>query len=739
MNDADILSKSKFRKPIFIAIVLALLIFIIAYFYTSTLNRFLIDETQDSLKAITIETSSTYENYLTGDFNTITSIATYIGETSSDNILNTLPVLKVECERNNFKHMGIVTPEGVGYTSDGIVFGASNQNFFTQAMEGENVVSDIINDTSDGEAVSLFASPIYSDNTVIGVIFVTNSVNYYKEELSNTSFEEKGYAYIIRDDGSVLFRSQHPNNDKSFESISVLSYIDGGSWQNISTALKNDENGVATFERNGQTYYMSFSSIKINNWNILLVVPKSVVSEKTNQLIVYTLLTWFIILLFFTALIIYLQKNQKKSRMQLANLAYIDRVTGFSNWNKFTLESEALLSFNHKKHYAMVVFDIDKFKVINDLYGFQKGNILLTKLAKMLSDNTNSDDEAFCRSSSDDFALLLTYDSEENLLKRIETLKEKLTLKEFDFSYSLSFGVYTIEEEQLSINHLFDRADLARKFIKSTGNGIASFDTFMRKKILKETEIEAEMENALAVGQFKVYLQPKYSLKTLKAVGAEALVRWQHPQKGLIPPDEFIPLFEKNNFILKLDYFMFRSICKKQKEWTDMGLEPLLISVNFSRNHLNNPKFPDNLLKITKEYNIPPNCLELEITESAIFDNMKILTSVFKELKDYGFKISIDDFGSGYSSLNLLKELPVDVLKMDKDFFSEADISIRGKKVVESVILMAKALDVKVVAEGVETEDQIAFLKDVGCDIIQGYYFAKPMPVKTYEKKIYGI
>ena len=287
---------------------------------------------------------------------------------------------------------------------------------------------------------------------------------------------------------------------------------------------------------------------------------------------------------------------------------------------------------------------------------------------------------------------------------------------------------------------MYDRADMARKSIKgANGNGIAYFDTVMRNQILRERKIENQMDEALASNQFKVYLQPKYSLKTLQPVGAEALVRWLHPEKGLIPPAEFIPLFEKNNFVIKLDFFMFESICKQQRMWMAQGLSPLLISVNFSRKHLSHSDFAENLMAVVKKYDVPPDCLELEVTESAVFDNIDVLASVFKALNDFGFKISIDDFGTGYSSLNLLKELPVDVLKMDKEFFNETTLSRRGEKVVESVIQMAHSLDIKVVAEGVETQDQIDFLKKIGCDIIQGYYFAKAMPVEDFACLVYSV
>ncbi len=280
-----------------------------------------------------------------------------------------------------------------------------------------------------------------------------------------------------------------------------------------------------------------------------------------------------------------------------------------------------------------------------------------------------------------------------------------------------------------------DRANTARKTIKGGHkNSFAFYDKEMHKKILKEKEIENSMVDALNNGEFIVYFQPKYSLSDYQIIGAEALVRWDNPQKGLIPPIEFIPVFERNGFIVNIDFYVFEEVCKKIREWMDEGQKVVPISVNLSRMHFVNSNFIEEFKLIVDKYKIPTRLIELELTETAVLDNIEGLLDTMNNLKEKGFVISMDDFGTGYSSLNLLKELPVDILKLDRAFFTEKDESNNEKIVISNVIKMAKELKMKVISEGVETISQVEFLKQIGCDMVQGYLFSKPMPVKEFEK-----
>ncbi len=242
------------------------------------------------------------------------------------------------------------------------------------------------------------------------------------------------------------------------------------------------------------------------------------------------------------------------------------------------------------------------------------------------------------------------------------------------------------------------------------------------------------MRSALINKEFIVYLQPKIDLSTRQISGAEALVRWLPPDENLIPPKDFIPLFEKNGFVVELDFYVYEEVFKVLRKWLDEKRCLVPISLNVSRIHLRDYNFVPRLTSLINKYNLPTDLIELEITESTFFENINQLLKVISELKHYGFTFSIDDFGSGYSSLNILKDLPIDVLKLDKGFFPRDNISKKEKIIVSTIVDMAKKLDIRVISEGIETIEQCDFLTNIGCDMVQGYLFAKPMPISEFEK-----
>ena len=259
----------------------------------------------------------------------------------------------------------------------------------------------------------------------------------------------------------------------------------------------------------------------------------------------------------------------------------------------------------------------------------------------------------------------------------------------------------------------------------------------MYKEQVWERKVENDMEKALYNHEFELYLQPKYDTKSETLSAAEALVRWNHPTEGSVPPGKFIPIFESNGFIIQLDDYMLTEVCRMQATWIARKERIVPISVNVSRAHFTKDDLAERICRIVDAFKVPHSVIELELTESAFFDDKKVLLNTVKKLKDAGFKISMDDFGAGYSSLNTLKELPLDVIKLDAEFFRGKDEMNRGNLIVEETIHLAKKLAMTIVAEGIENREQVNFLKNIGCDLIQGYYFAKPMPVSEFEKRAF--
>lgn len=301
-----------------------------------------------------------------------------------------------------------------------------------------------------------------------------------------------------------------------------------------------------------------------------------------------------------------------------------------------------------------------------------------------------------------------------------------------------SAGVYMICDKKIPIERVYSYANGALDTINGQlETQIVMFDSKIRDQRLWEKEVENTMEDALKNKEFIVYLQPKYATVTEKLSGAEALVRWISKEKGFVSPGSFIPIFEKNGFITKLDDYMLESVAKIQGDWIKEGKEVVPISVNISRIHFSNPNLADHIRDIVDKYDVPHHVIELELTESAFFDDKNILLNTVKKLKEYGFEVSMDDFGAGYSSLNSLKDLPLDIVKLDGEFFRDSDDKERGEIVVRDAISLVKNLNMRIVAEGIETKEQVEFLALHGCDLIQGYYFAKPMPIDEFQKSAF--
>ena len=427
------------------------------------------------------------------------------------------------------------------------------------------------------------------------------------------------------------------------------------------------------------------------------------------------------------------------SEHRTTKIIYTDMITGGQNWFYFIKKGTAILKRNRgKKNYAVVHLCMHKYHSFCTCFGVRKGEELLAKFYQVLHKKMRRN-ELVSYHENAQFGLLLTYSSQEELVKRIEMLEEELKKSIPNVKLYFGFGVYMTQPKDRDVEMLYNNAFTACELHgEDAEHKVAFFDEEMNKQRLWERKVEDDMERALAAREFKVYLQPKISAAEEKLAGAEALVRWIHPQEGFIPPNKFIPIFEKNGFILKLDDYMLDEVARQQSEWIAQGREIVPISVNVSRAHFTREDLAEHICAIVDKYKVPHNAIELELTESAFFDDKKVLLNTVKKLRENGFPVSMDDFGAGYSSLNSLKELTIDVLKIDADFFRNVEEVERGMLIVSEVIDLAKKLDMKIVAEGIESRDQVDFLVQQECDLIQGYFFAKPMPVEEFVEKYKG-
>lgn len=422
-----------------------------------------------------------------------------------------------------------------------------------------------------------------------------------------------------------------------------------------------------------------------------------------------------------------------RSEQALRLRAEHDPLTGAYNTQTFFEKIDKLIKSRPNEQYCVLRFDVAGFKAINESFGLEEGNRLLRGIARLIRQRLTPEKEIFARLTADVFAVCLTGGSERTL-QFIQALSLRLDHYSDTFRVKLFFGICPVENTRTPAHILCDWAYLAQKTVK--GSDIVNFafyDDALRKHLHDESYITDQMYEALEKHQFRLFLQPKVQISSGRIVGAEALVRWQHPTDGLILPGRFIPLFERNGFIMRLDAYIWEQTCKTLRTWLDKKYDPTPISVNMSRLHFNDDDLPLKLVSLMNKYNLPRHMLELELTESAFFANEPRLVRLMDELRAAGFVFSMDDFGTGYSSLSTLRDLPFSVVKLDRAFISDGTTNQRGQIVARNTIALARDLDMTIVAEGVENKEHARFLLNSGCNCAQGFYYSRPVDTAEFE------
>ena len=429
------------------------------------------------------------------------------------------------------------------------------------------------------------------------------------------------------------------------------------------------------------------------------------------------------------------KSNEFKTFDSKHYLSTHDPLTRIYNRTGFYESARELLDLYPEETYVIIFADIKDFKLVNELFSIEKGNEILMKMASALSAYCEAGKEICGRISGDCFAMCLresSYD-EERLINSFDRVSEII---ESDF-YKLFVhaGLYAVTDNSMPVSIMSDRARIAQKRIKNEGcSCVTRFDEAMMEETLHEKAIINMFDRALAERQIKLYLQPQVSVAG-RLLGAEALARWIHPEQGMIYPDEFIDILERHGLIYKLDQYMWERAAKQLHVWQGTAMEGLYISVNISAKDVYYLDLYKTFTELTKRYDLDPYLLKLEFTETAIMSDVDKYVDLLSRLQRYGFEIEIDDFGSGYSSLSVLKDICADVLKIDMSFLNETKNIERNRIILDAIIQMAKGLGMPTVSEGVETKEQVDKMARLGCDIFQGYYFAKPMSADIFNKR----
>ena len=490
----------------------------------------------------------------------------------------------------------------------------------------------------------------------------------------------------------------------------------------------------ATKESSG-LHTISIYKTDVSNVNLCFKTVYRLNSFQFN-LIATILIFFFVVLIFSGVFEIWRVVKLIHQRKRVNKLVTIDTVTGGYNKDYFLQKAKKEIS-RPRKNYAIVQLRLEKYRNYCTAYGVKQGENLLEELnANMVAFLEKNEIVAHLEKS--DFALLLVYQNEETLNIRVRNIMNILRERRGGQHLTFSAGICPVKSKNDDLSLLLTCAGIAVPKTIKIQDEIVWFNDSMKEEQVWERRIEDDMEKALENHEFQVYLQPKYSTKAEKLSAAEALVRWTHPVLGFISPGKFIPIFERNGFILQLDDYMLTEVSRLQSQWISQGKSLVPISVNVSRAHFAEENLAEHICSIVDKYKVPHEFIELELTESAFFDDKAVLLTTVRKLKSFGFKVSMDDFGAGYSSLNSLKELPLDIIKLDAEFFRSVDDVSRSNLIVGETIALAKKLGMEIVAEGIETREQVDFLAEQNCDLIQGFYFSKPLPVSEFEERAYS-
>lgn len=733
------LGKKKKPSAVVLIFILTMCVLMGSFFYISFLEKQFDSDNREMLKQETGQVGKSISDRISSIFENLKYLSEYIVRHDSFDCEQSIEKLNIIKTGEVFKQLGVVDLNGTAYMTDGTIKDVSEEDFFKYSLQDGSYITDTMVDDED-KRVNIYSINIYDNDKCVGVLFGVSLSEMVENSLDTAGEKFGGNIQVIKADGSVMFQAS--NRILPFYFDNIIEYLEGkadaSAVEKLGNSLKNNQSGFISFKYEQQNNIIYSEPLGLNDWFVVGVADAGAFNSRKTEALFQTNVLIAVFLILYLVTIIFIMYMQERNRRHIEQLAYVDELTGGNSFMKFKRDADKIVK-NTTDQYALVDIDIDKFKYINDIFGYEEGNNVIRFLWGEIN-KVMENGETFAHYRADQFVLLLKANDMDCLIKRLETLSDSISNRdsqnEKNYEIVLSMGIYIIDRINFRIDTAIDRAALTKKSIKGRHSQMyAVYDEEIRQKVLREQEIENMMERALKNEEFKVYYQPKYDSVTCELAGAEALVRWYNEEIGMIFPDEFIYVFENNGFIAELDEYMFDHVCRDIRSWIDEGYNVAPVSVNLSQLQLYNLHFIEDYKAILEKYDIPPEYVQLELTETTLFSKANSLNKIIDELHKIGFKILMDDFGTGYSSLNMLKNVPVDILKLDKSFVDDIGES-KGDIVVSTIVSLGQLLNMKIVAEGVETKEQFEFLRDIFCDEIQGYYFSKPIPESEYRKEM---
>ncbi len=736
--------KKKGYKIALISFIIFILFFFSVFFCTNRISNELERQLETNLIDVANQNALAISNQLNDNYMLLDSLFAEIKEIPGDMSENVM-LLKGFVKANNLKRVGFCDTDGTTYTTDNVVANLSYREFFQRGMQGKSTITGVLTDAlrpDADEKVIIFSSPMYDDTTneLLGVFGLIYDAEVINASLQVECFEGQGCSFATNEAGDISIAMSYDSIQLSQNLYTDILSRNPGNTEVINTIRRNISSNTPNLGKlfiDSVEYYYYRTPILIADgeivWNVFTLVPTGYLLQRLkpvrNTMYLMIFLSIFLVV---AAMISYLIIFSSQRRL-VQRLAYRDSVTGGANYAYFKRQ---LLTKSRNRCGYIVSMDIQHFSNITITAGSAAADDMIKKTWELIKQSIK-DNEYAARVRDDYFVMLLNMSSDADVSRRLEQLSDEV--HDLAIAYDAPgvracFGIYPMENIT-ALDDSYNKAKIGCAFAKERHDKCYAFYSELdHEELLKNQQLEERFDFAISNHNFEIWYQPKYSASTKEIVGSEALVRWRETDGKLIPPGRFIPLFERDGYISRLDEYVFREVCHNQKYWLDKGFKVCPVSVNISRATIYGANVVDKYLGILDSFELPHEYIQLEVLESAISGNADI-AKILERFRLSGVHILMDDFGTGYSSLATLNMHCFDTLKLDKsliDCIGEKD----GETLLHYVIKMGRHLGLHITAEGVEYESQLSYLQEQNCDDIQGYLFSKPLHVMDYERLI---
>ncbi len=678
----------------------------------------------------------------------------------------------------NYKKIAVVDRNGMAHYTDGTLLDLRDRDYVNEALSGKFAYSEIIISRKINEPVIMAAAPIVKDGKVRGALIARLDVDFLADYALTRGYGKNGRAYIISKKGSIISSLERERTPDSYNIFDIAKA--SATYQSLMDFVINNQDtpeGYGSYEFNDQPMLMGFASIENTDWKIYISIPEKEALSSLGS-IRHIMLNLILITLGICLLAAYLfvskftnqieelddlmsvgakgdltirfvtKRKDEIGRLGLSFNRMMDKIKSLTQYdpltsllNQYVLEKEIITLTNSedKKDFSLIMIAIDKFSTVNETYGYSAGDLILCEVARRILFNVNENYSVY-RYKGDEFVILANGTvSESEVEAKANSLMSELMEgymlqgKSIDIQFSIGIFIWKnnirLEEPLKAVTH-------AKNYARYMGsNQIQIFDQEIYDKLSTMMELQSDILSGIREDQFYLVYQPLFYLGSEKIAEVEALIRWKHPTKGLLYPDQFIDIAENAGSIIDIDHWVIDTACRQLSNWRDSQFEPVRISVNISAKTFEMKKFIPALLDIVNKYEVDPSQLQLEITERILIRNVDESITKLQNLRSMGFKVAIDDFGIGYSSLSYIVRLPIDCIKIDKSFIRNIAVSKEAKTIVATIINLCKTLNLHVIAEGIENSMELEYLKYSDCDIGQGYYFSKPISMEELEIK----